>query len=191
MKPGGQREKGKAFERKVAAMIRAKWPKALVRRASQAERAHNPDVFVEGGPRILQRLWLELQDAAHPTPHAKLEQAVRDVACDPRRRALASDDYRIPVAVTHKRGAREILVTMNVGDLMNIVDVDGHHFEPNGEATIDFTRWLWFVARKGQMEDAVSKRPPSLKTNAAGSRWADVVAPGTSLLAGWLDAGGV
>ena len=59
---------------------------------------------------------------------------------------------RIPAAVTHKPGAREILVTMNVGDMMNIVDLDGHHFESTGEVTIEFEQWLWFVARNGEAE---------------------------------------
>jgi len=157
VKPGGQREKGKAFERRVAAMIRERWPNAIVRRASQAERAHNPDVFVEGGPLILRRLWLELQDSAHPTPHAKLEQARNDVASDPRMYEIGHS--RIPVAVTHKRGAREIVVTMNVGDAMNIFDLDGRHFESTGEVTIGFEQWLWFVDRKGQAEDL---KPPVL-----------------------------
>jgi hypothetical protein len=43
-----QREKGKRFEREIAMVIRTRWPLVLVRRASQAERADNPDVFVPG-----------------------------------------------------------------------------------------------------------------------------------------------
>ncbi len=148
MRPGGQREKGKTFERKVAAIIRARWPQALVRRASQAERAHNPDVFVEGGPRILQRLWMELQDSANPTPSAKLEQARRDIAADPRPEIGC---YRFPVAVTHKRGSTRIVTTMNVGDMMSIIDLDCQHME-SGEMSMDFNLFLDFVERKGQAE---------------------------------------
>jgi hypothetical protein len=122
VKPGGQREKGKTFERKIAAMIRARWPGALVRRASQAERAHNPDVFIEGGPRILQRLWLELQDSAHPTPIAKLDQAVRDVASDPRQ--YARGEHRLPVAITHRLRSQEITATIALHDLCHILHPD-------------------------------------------------------------------
>ena len=150
MRPGGQRYKGKTFERKIARVIRARWPKALVRRASQAERAHNPDVFVEGGPRILQRLWLELQDSANPTPSAELEQARRDIDADPR--PVEVGCYRIPVAITHRLGSRQILVTMNVGDMMNIIDLDGHHFEI-GEVTMQLEQFIGFVARKAQADD--------------------------------------
>ena len=127
MRPGGQREKGKAFERKVAAIIRARWPEALVRRASQAERAYNPDVFIEGGPRILQRLWMELQDSAEPTPRAKLEQAMRDVDEDPRH--YDRGKHRLPVAITHDLGARSIVATMRLDDLMDIADPDRIHVE--------------------------------------------------------------
>jgi hypothetical protein len=151
VKPGGQREKGKTFERKVSRIIRARWPGALVRRASQAERAHNPDVFVEGGPRILQRLWMELQDSANPTPHAKLEQARRDVAADPRR----YETGRVPVAITHKLGATMIHATMNIGDLMEILDPNRSHVEP-GEVTMTLGQLLDFVARGTMYRDEVA-----------------------------------
>jgi hypothetical protein len=102
-----QREKGKRFERAVAAELRKRWPDAVVRRSSQAERAYQSDVFIEGGPPLLSRLWLELQDARNPTPLAKLEQAERDIATTRRGDALA-------VVIWHRLGARECNVTMRL-----------------------------------------------------------------------------
>lgn len=106
------RVKGKVFERQIAAVIRERWPDALVRRASQAERADNPDVFCEGGPPVLQRLWLELQDAVKPTPLAKLEQATDDAMAWLSKRLL--DDRakeRYPVVVWHRIREHSINVT--------------------------------------------------------------------------------
>ena len=103
------RTKGRAFEQKIAARLRAIWPDAVVRRASQAERADNPDVFVEGGPPLLGRLWLELQDAAQPTPLAKLEQAERDCEMWARTRSVGSG--RFPVAVWHRIHSTTVYVT--------------------------------------------------------------------------------
>ena len=102
------RTKGKVFERKVARAFRKRWPDAIVRRASQAERAHESDVFITGGPPILSRLWLECQDARNPTPLAKLEQAEQDIgfAHNPGWR-----DTSMPIVVWHKLGAREINVS--------------------------------------------------------------------------------
>lgn len=144
MRPGGQRAKGNAFERKIARILRQRWPGALVRRASQAERAHNPDVFVEGGPRILQRLWLELQDSASATPTRKLAQAVRDVEADPRQ--YAQGQHRLPVAITHRLGARTVEVTLNLGDLMDVVDPCRIHAE-DGNVTMSLDAFLDVVQR--------------------------------------------
>ena len=144
VRPGGQREKGKAFERKVAAILRAQWPGALVRRASQAERAHNPDVFAEGGPKLLQRLWMELQDSASATPAKKLAQATRDVEADPR--TYARGEHRLPVAITHRLGSRAIEATLNLGDLMDIVDPSRIHAE-DGNITMSLGAFLDVVRR--------------------------------------------
>lgn len=100
------RTKGKTFERKIAREFRLRWPDALVRRASQAERAYESDVYVTNGPPLLSALWLEMHDAAAPVPAKKLAQAERDVA--------ANDQLlpRIPVVIWHKLGERSIQVTM-------------------------------------------------------------------------------
>lgn len=145
VRPGGQRIKGRAFEQKIARMIRARWPEALVRRALQAERAHNPDVFVEGGPRILQRLWMELQDSAKPTPSKKLEQAHRDVDADPR--SYAHGEHRLPVAITHKLGSPTITVTIVLHDLLDIVDPQRIHCEDHDDVTVTLDAFLGMIER--------------------------------------------
>lgn len=103
-----QRNKGKVFERKIATALREWWPDVVVRRASQADRAYQSDVYVTGGPVALERIWWECQDARTPTPIAKLEQAERDIA-------LASvhelGSERLPVVVWHKLGAHDVNVT--------------------------------------------------------------------------------
>jgi len=146
VRPGGQREKGKTFERKIARILRSRWHHALVRRASQAERAHNPDVFVEDGPRVLKRLWLELQDSALPTPSAKLEQARRDIAADPRR--YERGNHRLPAAVTHQLGSTRILATMEIGDVIDVLGLSvGEAQIVAGEVTMSLDTLLSFVER--------------------------------------------
>ncbi len=90
-----QRTKGKVFERRIAAALRVFWPDAEIRRSSQAERAYEADVFARGAP-VLERLWLELNDARAPQPLKKLVQAERDLATAPFNRS------RYPVVVWHR-----------------------------------------------------------------------------------------
>lgn len=127
-----QRNKGKRFERDIAARLRSVWPDAVVRRASQAERADNPDVFIEGGPPILARLWLELQDARQPTPDSKLFQAEKDADLYLRRRVggMASPGLggypktdRLPVVVWHRLGERTTWATMRLWVLDELRDM--------------------------------------------------------------------
>jgi hypothetical protein len=145
VRPAVSGSRASAFEQKIAAMIRARWPGALVRRASQAERAHNPDVFVEGGPRILQRLWMELQDSAHPTPSKKLEQARRDVERDPR--SYAHGEHRLPVAITHKLGSPTIEATIRLCDLLDIVEPALIHCDEQDVVTIELDAFLGMIDR--------------------------------------------
>lgn len=112
-----QREKGKRFERDIADRLRKRWPEAIVRRASQAERADNPDVFAQGHP-VLERLWLELQDARQPTPLAKLAQAERDAAAWVGARGRG---VRWPVVVWHRLGERTTWVTLRLAVLLDLV----------------------------------------------------------------------
>lgn len=128
-----QREKGKAFERKIAAELRKHWPEATVRRSSQAERAYQSDVFIEGGPALLDRLWLECEDARNPDPRKKLAQADRDVARLKNHAVAATpttDDVRkasagfgaIPVVIWHRLRERAIWVTLRLGTLLAMID---------------------------------------------------------------------
>ena len=126
-----QREKGKRFERDVAALLRERWPDALVRRASQAERADNPDVFAEGGPRVLERLWLELQDARQPRPLDKLVQAERDATTWYEKRALEGGvaARRYPVVIWHRLAERGIQVTTRLWVFAELaLEVRGERF---------------------------------------------------------------
>lgn len=100
-----QREKGKRFERRIANVFRERWPGVEFRRSSQAERAHNSDVFAVGNP-FLERMWFELQDARAPRPEAKLAQAELDIMFQP-----VDKQDRWPVVVWHKLGAKVEHVT--------------------------------------------------------------------------------
>lgn len=139
-----QRTKGKRFEQQIAARLRAEWPTTVVRRASQAERADNPDVFVEGGPRVLEQLWLELQDARAPTPLSKLEQAERDTYNWAATRSGAmrglSHEYRLPVVVWHKLAERTVWVTTR----LQVVDYL-RGFEGPRHSTVVTLEWSAFV----------------------------------------------
>ena len=102
------RTKGRSFEQKIARVFRAIWPEAVVRRSSQADRAHNPDVMIEHGPPLLQHLWLELNDARQPNPLEKLAQAERDIAAISQHAGPA----RFAVVIWHRLASRTINVTL-------------------------------------------------------------------------------
>jgi len=124
-----QRTKGKVFERKIAALLRQRWPEAVVRRASQAERAHNPDVFVERGPGWLSGIWLELQDARNPNPRAKLEQAERDI--------IASvDPLRDAIIVWHRLAEHAIWATLRTGAYLRLLRSSGRMIEDQHNALV-------------------------------------------------------
>lgn len=137
-----QRNKGKRFEREIAVAVRAKFG-CEVRRASQAERADNPDIFVPPGvaPHKLTRLWFELTDARAPKPLDKLEQAERD--------AKAWQDKQLgyiprwPVVVWHRLGERTTWATMRINTLLDIVQpVPDAESELTAPVTIEFGAFL-------------------------------------------------
>lgn len=109
---GMSTRKGKVYEREVARILRAAWPGADVRRTSQADRAGNSDVVAVGHP-LLERLWLELNDARKPNPLAKLQQAERDV--DRANARLVGrapfEQGRLPVVIWHRIRERSHQVT--------------------------------------------------------------------------------
>jgi hypothetical protein len=136
-----QREKGKAFERRVARLLRELWPNAVVRRASQAERADNPDVFIESSSHTLSRLWLEMQDARRPTPTAKLDQAVMDAGAWHHSRPYA--DLRLPFVVWHKLGERDIHITTRLWVIDALRGNQGNNTDC--EVTISWTSFVWLL----------------------------------------------
>jgi hypothetical protein len=138
-----QREKGKAYERAIARVLRAVFPAATVRRSSQADRAANSDVVITGDAR-LERLWLELQDARAPTPEAKLRQAERDLN-ELARRATDRID-RLPVVIWHRIRERSHQVTTRlwvVDELRGVSAIGGRAVV----VTLDLRAFIELVSR--------------------------------------------
>jgi len=115
----GPRRKGRAFEQRIARLIRSRFPGVEVHRSSQADRAYDADLVCTGHP-VLERLWLELTDGRAPNVKAKLEQAERDVelAC---KLTTNPRPMRLPVVVHHRLGERTTYATMRLDTLMLIV----------------------------------------------------------------------
>lgn len=107
------------FERKIASLLRERWPDAVVRRANQTEKAYESDVFFEEGTSLLKALWLECNDAIAPNPLVKLLQAERDISL------LKDGRTRHAVVVWHKKRCRDIHVTLRYKDLVHISE--GRH----------------------------------------------------------------
>lgn len=132
------RRKGRAFEQKIARELRVRWPDVVVRRASQAERAYEPDVFVQGGPSLFADLWLELHDARNPRVLDKLEQAERD------------SGSREPIVIWHRLGERTIQATMRA-DVFAWLAYDQVRPEWSTVITVDFESCM-------QLIDAAARR---------------------------------
>jgi hypothetical protein len=150
-----QREKGKDYERRVASAMRAAFPFATVRRSSQADRAHAPDVRFETGPELLRQLWLECNDARQPNPLGKLEQAERDTIHGP--------DAWLPVVVWHRFREREDWATLRIRTLRFLLGVGvgnaretfAGHAADNETATVSLGTFVRIVTaaleRRGEM----------------------------------------
>lgn len=108
------RDKGKVFERKIARILRERFPQhaADVRRSDQGHGAADSDVT--GLPWI----WVECQDAREPTPVAKLEQAEADLGA-----ATGDAAAKIPIAITHKLRSRSMQVMLRLSSLDRIASV--------------------------------------------------------------------
>ena len=104
------RTKGASFERRVCQLLRARLPNATIRRGKQSHLADEPDVVIAGGGEPWDHLWLELCDGRHPDARLKLLQAEDDC-----------EDRGIPIAVTHKLGAKKIQATLRYCDLETLV----------------------------------------------------------------------
>jgi len=155
-----QRQKGKTFERLVAARLRKRFPTYAeeIKRSIQSRGAVN-----EGSDVQFPGLWIECQDARDPTPRAKLAQAERDNIATNK---VSFSDV-IPVAVTHKLRARTIQVSMTLGHLNTFADCNLGE-RPWTFVTIDFDDWLdllemWLARRAARQLDgkptAASSQP--------------------------------
>lgn len=113
------RQKGKTFERVIAAELRKRWAGATIHRSSQADRAYAADVVIEGeAPQLLRELWLEMEDAREPNPRKKLEQAERDCTRLLTKSGSAPGyQLRIPVIIWHRYRERSIQATMRLSTL--------------------------------------------------------------------------
>ena len=142
-----QRTKGKVFERAVANLLRKAFPGVTVRRASQAERAANPDVFFADSVMPLSQLWCELTDSINPNPVKKLEQAERDI----RARFTTPSDFRyggsIPVCIWHRLRERTIYATLRLSALEYLAtQAQTGPFGANTPVTMDVEDFLRIVA---------------------------------------------
>jgi len=114
-----------------------------VRRSSRADGAANSDVVITGDP-LLERLWLELQDARDPTPLAKLQQAERDIDLAQR----ASDRLdRLPVVIWHRIRERSHQVTTRLWVVDEFRGVSAH--SRTAVVTLDLQAVLELVGRHG------------------------------------------
>lgn len=101
------RTSGHNFERKIAKILRERFPEhaGAIIRGSQGDQAHAPDVVFPGW-------WIECQCAARPTPAAKFNQALEDVARE--------QSGRIPVVVYTKKGSGVITCVMMLDHFSNL-----------------------------------------------------------------------
>lgn len=102
------RAKGKRGERAIATKIRERFPQFAsdIRRSIQSRAAEESDVTGLPG------FWLEINFAVNPNPLDKLVQAEHDVSVSLTRKK------DIPVAITHKTGARTSQATMRLSNLV-------------------------------------------------------------------------
>jgi hypothetical protein len=146
-----QREKGKAYERHVARMIRERVP-AIASRTHRAIQSRGPDASDVIAP----GLWVECQDARDVTPLAKLEQAERDAG------KAGSADLR--VAVTHVLRARSSQVTLRLSSLLTLCGFEEavacatvvHEFM-SITVTIDLVDFLNLYADSEALEKALAR----------------------------------
>lgn len=90
-----------------------------VRRSSQAERAYEPDLIIEGPgvPLWLCNLWVECEHANAPDPGKKMEQAKRDAALAIQR----TRRDRVPVVVWRETGRRVIWLSTTLPILNELI----------------------------------------------------------------------
>jgi len=112
------RRKGCAFELVVRDRILSAFkavPALTVRRSSQAERAYESDLIIEGPhvPKHLGELWVECEHANKPNPSKKFEQGCRDALRYEERMELA----RVPVVCWRATGDRTIWLSTSLANV--------------------------------------------------------------------------
>ena len=157
------RNKGRAFEQRIASDIRRVLPRATVRRSLQAHAAYEPDIVIAGDvPAIWERLWIECHDARRPDIRAKWAQATRDSAAATLRGASS-----LPLVVWHRTGERSVYCT---ADLSTWVEVAGLSWSRSRDGTSgDGVRHRLFTAEWETVLDVLSEQ--SIRTDP----WAELV----------------
>jgi hypothetical protein len=114
------RRKGKSFELVVRSRVQDYFPTITVRRSSQAERAYEADLILEGPtcPPWLSQLWIECEHANQVNALAKLEQGEHDAFEWAKRMGTNS---RLPIACTRETGRRVINATTRLVTLTQLV----------------------------------------------------------------------
>jgi hypothetical protein len=116
------RRKGCAAELVVRDRIRAAFPQLpmmTVRRSSQAERAYESDLIIEGPgvPSWILKLWTECEHANNPDPVIKYAQAVRDAE----RWEKRMQTFRTPIVCWRKTGSRTIWLSTSMANLNHLL----------------------------------------------------------------------
>lgn len=116
------RNKGKSFELVVRDHIRRGAPgleTLTVRRSSQAERAWDADLIIEGSgiPEWMLELWVECEHANDPDPRKKFAQASRDASLASAR----SGRSRTPVVIWRKTASRSVWFSTDVPSMFRLL----------------------------------------------------------------------
>lgn len=112
------RVKGKTFEREVRDHIQrafAHLDSLTIRRSSQAERAYESDLIIEGPniPHHLTTLWVECEHANKPNPIKKYAQAIRDCELY----VIRMQRPRVPIVCWRGTGERTVRLTTTLFNL--------------------------------------------------------------------------
>jgi hypothetical protein len=118
------RVKGKSFEREVGHHFQTAFkplPALTIRRSSQAERAYESDLIIEGPdvPHYLAALWVECEHSNKPNPNKKFDQAVRDAEIYMKRMQRT----RVPIVCWRATGERTVWLTTTLYN-MNLLLLD-------------------------------------------------------------------
>ena len=152
------RRKGPAFELVVrdhileALVSRNTTDGLTIRRSSQAERAWDADLIIEGPPPVPQWLldiWVECEHANDPNPAAKMVQAKRDAGAA----TLRLKRQRTPVVVWRRTGERTIWLSTELQFMLELLHA-GNDLPPvPGHGT-----GLLVTCRLGEFLDAIARR---------------------------------